>query len=127
MQQYLKDRIQYLERVEIEYFDKQYEYPEKHPSRIYFRNFSNELCRRRDECEIMLLEFRKKAGNLPPVSGRAEIIKKLIQDANDLKNTMREIELNSDVDRSRGKEYQEIKTRLSNLLDGIELIIDQNI
>ena len=75
--------------------------------------------------EIEIEEYRKKADNLPPVSSRAEIIKKLIQDAEDLKNTMREIELNSDVDRSRGKEYQEIKTRLSNLLDGIELLIKQ--
>ena len=120
MENYLQDRVKYLERVEIECFDK-------HPLRPIFRNFSNELHGRPEECENLLQEYRKKADNLPSVNNRAEIIKKLIQDAEDLKNTMREIELNSDVDRSRGKEYQEIKTRLTNFLDGIELLMKNSL
>lgn len=54
MKEHLENRIAYLRKVELEYFDKQYEYPEGHFLRRFNRQSSNEFHARRLECEELL-------------------------------------------------------------------------
>lgn len=54
LKQYLEERIIHLKKSEMEYFDKQYKFPSGHVLREYYRQFSNELCGRRNECEMTL-------------------------------------------------------------------------
>lgn len=54
MKEYLEQRIIHLKNVEMEFWDKQYQYPSRHALRSIYRKFSNEFCARRQECEETL-------------------------------------------------------------------------
>lgn len=54
MKEYLEERIKHLKKVEMEYFDKQYEVPRTSPLRSTYREFSNMFEARRQELEITL-------------------------------------------------------------------------
>lgn len=59
MKEYLEERIKYLKKVEMEYFNKQYEVARTSPLRNTYREFSNMFEARRSELEITLKFFNE--------------------------------------------------------------------
>jgi hypothetical protein len=54
MREYIDERIKYLKQIEMEEFNKQYEYPQGSLERFMARELSNNMNARRTELEMLL-------------------------------------------------------------------------